>query len=224
MTKAVAQAIGRVLGENKRLRALELTGCGLSIDQTKEIADGLMRAKQLECIRLSGNPRMDYGLNYVLYNLAFSPRITLIDISDVSVTQRTDETAEALYKLLKISASLETLRLNNTVLVHSLSTDFWRALAENSTLRCLEIDTPASPPRFVTNLAVVGRHVAFNRFRKGALAVLSLRNCVASHSALESFISAMSISEKDHEQAFGDPSLATKMSGEQLESRFRCGL
>lgn len=224
VTKAVAQAVGRVLSENKRLRALELTQCGLSIAETKEVADGLMRAKQLERIRLAGNPRMDYGVNYVLYNLAFSPKISLIDISDVVVSQRTDETAEALYKLLKISASLETLRVNNTLLVHNLSNDFWKALAENATLRVLELDTPASPARYLSNLSVIGKYIAFNRFRKGALAVLSLRHCVSSYSYLDNFINSMRISERDHEQAFGDPAVAAKMTGTQLVNHFRCGL
>lgn len=93
LTKGMATAVAKMLSENKKLVELDLSRDNMSMPVAKEIADGLMRAKQLEAIKLSGNPHMDYGVNYILYNLAFSPRITLIDISDTVVNQRQDETA-----------------------------------------------------------------------------------------------------------------------------------
>jgi len=47
-----------------------------------------------------------------LYNLAFSPRISHIDFT--SDPMNSADTAEALYKLVKISGSLETLILKDT--------------------------------------------------------------------------------------------------------------
>lgn len=55
------------------------------MNEIKEIADGLMRAKQIETIKLSGNPQMSFGINNILYNLAFSPKISHIDISNIQV-------------------------------------------------------------------------------------------------------------------------------------------
>lgn len=48
----------------------------------------------------------------ILYNLAFSPKIEIIDFSGDSL--KSAETAEALYKLVKISGSLTALLLKNT--------------------------------------------------------------------------------------------------------------
>ncbi len=141
MTKGMASAIAKMLSENKHLVELDLSRSNLVVASVKDVADGLMRAKTLEVVKLAGNPSMDYGVNYILYNLAFSPRVALIDISDTVVNSRSDETAEALYKLLKITGSLETLALNNTKIMNSLTYDFWRALGENVTLRHLLMDS-----------------------------------------------------------------------------------
>ena len=71
-----------------------------------------MRAKQLQIIKMARNTSMGKGADAILYNLAFSPKITHIDLSDVNLN--TADTAEALYKLIKISGSLETLILKNS--------------------------------------------------------------------------------------------------------------
>ena len=188
LTKGMATAVAKMLSENKKLVELELSRAGLQTAVVKEVADGLMRAKQLEAIKLGGNPHMDYGVNYILYNLAFSPRISFIDISDAVVNQRQDETAEALYKLLKISGSLETLALNRTAIMHSLTADFWRALGENVTLRHLFLD---SSRLGLNSVPTLGKFVALNAYKKGSLSLLSLRNCFPNYSALRSFIDSM---------------------------------
>ena len=210
MTKGIATAVAKMMSENKKMLELDLRRASLSTAVVKEVADGLMRAKQLEVIKLSGNPYMDYGVNYVLYILAFSPRISLIDISDTVVNQRKDETAEALYKLIKISGSLETLALNRTAIMQSLTTDFWRALGENVSLRHLLMDSSRLGLSAISNL---GRFVALNAFKKGSLNLLSLRNCFQNYSSVRSFIDSMSVSEADHEREYGERSEAEKMSG-----------
>ena len=221
MTKGMATAVAKMLSENKKMVELDLRRAGLSTVVVKEVADGLMRAKQLEVIKLAGNPSMDYGVNYILYNLAFSPRISFIDISDTVVNQRQDETAEALYKLLKISGSLETLALNRTAIMHSLTIDFWRALGENVTLRHLFID---STGQGLNAVATLGKFVGLNAFKKGSLSLLSLRNCFRNSSNFGSFVDSMSVSEADHEREYGERSEADKMSGTQIERHFHCGL
>jgi hypothetical protein len=42
-------------------------------NSSKEIADGLMRAKQLEVLKLNNNPSLK--VEQIIYNLAFSPKI-----------------------------------------------------------------------------------------------------------------------------------------------------
>jgi len=55
---------------------------------------------------------MKEAVNTVIYNLAFSPKIRHIDVSNLG--QGNAETAEAIYKLVKISGAIEVLNLKNT--------------------------------------------------------------------------------------------------------------
>lgn len=47
LTQKDAQAIGKVLSDFKNIIEVDVTNTGLDHDKAKEIADGLMRAKQL---------------------------------------------------------------------------------------------------------------------------------------------------------------------------------
>ena len=91
-----------------------------------------MRAKQLQILKVGKNPSIGTGANSILYNLAFSPKISYIDFSDDSLNNY--DTAEALYKLIKISGSLETLILKNSYMNNLLKEEFFVALGENKTL------------------------------------------------------------------------------------------
>ncbi len=73
--------IGKILSDYKNVRELDLTGSYILQQYSKEIADGLMRAKRIESIRLWGVTSIGTGISQILYNLAFSPRIRNIDIS-----------------------------------------------------------------------------------------------------------------------------------------------
>lgn len=48
-------------------------------DCAKEIADGLMRAKNLQILKMADNPDLD--CTQILYNLAFSPKIKHLDFT-----------------------------------------------------------------------------------------------------------------------------------------------
>ena len=97
------KAIGKVLSDFKHIRELDLCDSGLTRPLGKEVADGLIRAKQLEVINLSKNASLE--CSQILYNLAFSPKIRHIDLTD-DTSANTSDTAEALYKLIKISGSI----------------------------------------------------------------------------------------------------------------------
>ena len=124
-----AKAIGKVLADFRQVRELNLTNANLNTTTTKEIADGLMRAKQLEVLILHRNPAMSAKVSTIIYNLAFSPKIRHIDISELGASNA--DTAEALFKLIKISGAIETLNLRNTGVEQHLTQDFWKALGEN---------------------------------------------------------------------------------------------
>ena len=90
-------------------------------------------------MKLAKNTEMKKDLSTIIYNLAFSPKIRHIDISDIK--NSTTEVAEATYKLLKISGAIETLVLNNSGVCPLLTKDFCQALGENKTLKTLLMET-----------------------------------------------------------------------------------
>ena len=71
-----------------------------------------MRAKQLQILKAGQNPGIGKGAEAILYNLAFSPRIEHVDLSNDVLS--TVDAGEALYKLVKISGSLTNLIMKNT--------------------------------------------------------------------------------------------------------------
>lgn len=117
------------MADFRDIRELDISNCQLGLTSTKEIADGLMRAKKLEVLKAGNNPEMRGGANTIIYNLAFSPKIRHIDLSDSKNSNA--DTAEALYKLLKISGAIETLILNNSNVQNFLKEEFYQALGEN---------------------------------------------------------------------------------------------
>ena len=176
---------------------------------SKEIADGLMRAKWIESIRLRGVTSIGTGISQILYNLAFSPWIRNIDISSIAVGTNA-ECCEGVYKLIKISGSLEYLNLNYTGIYDGLAKDFFTALGENKSLKALLID---SNSRFYNQLNEFGKSIAFNQKKNGSLEVLSAVGGIDNGQG-NIFLRGMFISEFEHEQWYGDKQVAQKMKGE----------
>ena len=75
----------------------------------------------------------------ILYNLAFSPKIRHIDMTD-NLSSNNAETAESLYKLIKISGSIQNLLFGGTNIGLTLTSEFYKALGENKTLEHLNLD------------------------------------------------------------------------------------
>lgn len=202
-----AKAIGKVLTDFKQIRELNLTDSGLVLTTVKEIADGLMRAKQLEVLKVGSNTQMGRGVNTLIYNLAFSPKIRYIDLSNISGTDA--ETAEAIYKLIKISGAVQTLILQNSSVVPQLTEDFYKALGENKTLEYINLDTNSSPGD--NNVKLLGKAIAMNARKNGSLKAVSIRDWFVNYTQFDQFLSNMSISDQDHEHWYGDKKEAEKM-------------
>jgi hypothetical protein len=167
-----AKAVGKILADFKCIRELDVSNSGLNLQTTKEIADGLMRAKQLEIFRAGSNPAMGVAVNTVLYNLAFSPKIKMIELSNLTGTNR--DTGEALYKLLKISGAIETLLMQNTGVSFHLTEDFFKALGENKTIVYLNLDEK-TPCTFDYLMA---KAIAMNSYKNGSLEAVSMVNWI----------------------------------------------
>lgn len=134
-----AKAIGKILADFKFVKELDVSNANLDVNSSKEIADGLMRAKQLEIFRANNNPNMGKTLDMIIYNLAFSPKIKVIDLSTTGTVSK--DTGEALFKLLKISGAIESLNIHGTGIVNFLTEEFYKALGENKTLVYLNLSS-----------------------------------------------------------------------------------
>lgn len=145
-----------------------------------------MRAKQLEILNLADNPSMANKVSAVIYNLAFSPKIRHINVSGLQSSN--SDMAEAVMKLIKISGAIEVLNLMHTKVETHLTQDFFMALGENKTLKYLNMNTTQK----ITNtdlIGLLGKAVAMNAKRNGALEALSIAGWFKDRDSLErSFI------------------------------------
>ena len=213
-------SFGKILSENKNVRELDLSNTSYSDKVAKDIADGLMRAKMLEVLKLRNSSYCVNGITSMLYNLAFSPRIKFIDLTNCSIGGNAN-LCEALYKLIKISGSMEHLILNGTNCSSGLTKDFFLALGENKTLQSLHMDTTS---RYSNDFAQkLGTSVAMNAKKKGSLDTLSCKGGF-DNGTLENFINNLYISEQSHEYWYGDHQTARNMEGNDLEKSLHCNI
>ena len=189
-----------------------------------------MRAKQLEILNLKDNPDMAAKVSSVIYNLAFSPKIRHINVSELGSSNA--DMAEAVMKLIKISGAIETLNLRNTNVEAYLTEDFFKALGESKTLKYLNMDTTTSVKNRGT-MQLLGKAIAMNAYRNGALEALSVSKwfsqveikfqAVYDHFR-NYFLAGLYVSERDHEFWYGDKRLAQEMEKDQLVSKMYCNL
>ena len=149
---------------------------------------------------------MGIGAISILYNLAFSPKISVIDFSNVPLANK--ESAEALYKLVKISGSLEKLILKNTNIFNFLAEDFFIALGENKTLSLLNLVNTRGTSATV---GLLGKSCGMNKKKNGNLKYLSIENVLGSYYDLSNFFSSFKISDYSHEMWYGDKKVAKDM-------------
>lgn len=109
--------------------------------------------------------------------------------------------AEALYKIIKISGSIQTLLIGNTEISKFLTKDFYNALGENKTIETLVIDYPDATHlnksrHDGTLLTYLSQACAMNSRKNGCLQTVSFKNSVSNTINLEAFLSGFYISDK----------------------------
>lgn len=180
-----------------------------------------MRAKQLEVLKLKNNPSMASKVSAIIYNLAFSPKIRYIDISEMKSSN--SDMAESVMKLIKISGAIEVLNLKNTKIQDYLTEDFFKALGENKTLKYLNMDAE-SHCRTIATIRLLAKSIAMNAYRNGALQAVSIVNWFDSNAKFVQFVNSLMISDKCHEDWYGDKKIAKEMEKEQLVHHLKCNL
>jgi hypothetical protein len=219
LAHAETKAIAKVLSDFKHIKEVDFSSCSLSAQTAQDIADGLMRAKSLEVLRLSNNPSIGKGLTSIIYNLAFSPKIRVIEMENCTVADA--QIAEAIYKLIKISGAVESLNMEKVDCWQYFTEDFFISLGESKTLKYLNMDSSA---RVNANTARLGKAIAMNARKNGSLEHVSMQNWLNGHQYLNAFCTAMEVSEQDHELWYGDKKTAQAMEKEQLVKSFHCNL
>jgi hypothetical protein len=214
-----SKAIGKILADFKHIRELNMTGAALNTTTVKDVADGLMRAKQLEIVKLGKIPTMGKSVNTVIYNLAFSPKIKFIDLEGMKTTDA--DTAEALFKLLNISGSIETLNLYKSDVVPKLTEDFYKSVGQSKSLKYLNLGVESEK---CSQHATLAKAISMNKRSKGNLEAVILENWMTSYSQWGGFLTSLKISDYDYEMWYGDKNLAKEMKKEQLERHAHFGL
>ena len=182
----------------KKISVLDLSNCNLNDQMCNELADGVMKAKALEKLYISGN-NMSKGLSNILYNLAFQPSIKIIDISDNKSYDK-QETPISLHKFIKMSQTVEKIIANNLKdLNKELKIDFFYALGDNNNLNYLDL----SYNGFISNALNLGSAIAFNAIKNGSLAYLDLSYCNFNFGKFNDLIQGMKISENLHNKWYG---------------------
>lgn len=128
-------------------------------------------------------------------------------------------------KLLKISGSIRTLLCGNTLIAASISQQFCEALGESKTLEHLNIDQvdTAKPNLSSTTYRWIAKGIAMNKYKNGAFSHFSMKYCIPA-GGLQMFLDALYISDKEHEEWYGDAKIASQMTHDQLEKNLHCGL
>eukprot|EP01022_Parablepharisma_sp_SALTPOND_P003502 TRINITY_DN1141_c0_g1_i1.p1 TRINITY_DN1141_c0_g1~~TRINITY_DN1141_c0_g1_i1.p1 ORF type:complete len:1379 (+),score=244.39 TRINITY_DN1141_c0_g1_i1:5896-10032(+) len=219
VTQQIASILNKVLTDFKFIQELDLTDCKLNVQCGKEIADGLMRAKQMEILRLAKNPALSDAVPGIIYNLAFSPKVSLVDISDIKLNSKAADAVESIYKLLTISGSLKVLLMDNIGINNSFQLPFFKALGINKTLTALSMNG-----NNFSNYEYLGKAIALNARRSGSLEYFSVIESVGSYANLRTLLDNLWISEYDNEMWYGDEQEARKMHGEQKVKKFACGI
>ena len=211
----IAAILNKVLTDFKFIQELDLTDCKLNVQCGKEIADGLMRAKQMEILRLSQNPALSDAVPNIIYNLAFSPKVSLVDISDISLLNKAADAVESIYKLLTISGSLKVLLMDRVGINNSFQLPFFKALGINKTLTAISMNG-----NVFSNYEYLGKAIALNAKRSGSLEYFSAVEAMGSYANFRTMIDNFWVSDYDNEMWYGDESEARKMHGEQKNRKF----
>ena len=87
---------------------------------------------------------------------------------------------EALFKLLKISGSIDTILFGDTKIFNSLSEDFCKSIGDSMTIKHLNFDQPVGSKTGSNSVITKNllKGVAMNAYKKGHLSSLSLKRCI----------------------------------------------
>jgi hypothetical protein len=63
----------------------------------------------------------------------------------------------------------------------------------------------------------LAKAIAMNKYKNGQLHTLEMSSCIKDYPMYEKFFGGFRVSEKDHEEWYGDSKVAKEMKNDQLE-------
>lgn len=188
------------------------------------IADGIMRAKKIQFFVFDSSGPNDYEcLENLSYNLAFSRALSVLKLcSNASYPGIVKPTImQNLSKLLSISASIEYINISRLPLAKDSNLDFFKALAQNVSLKYLDISGTNTTEDGVKNLA---HSLAINAENKGSLRHLISNAMGVNKKYVYQFIREIWTSAQKHEEWFGEKTKANQMGGADRKRKYNCNL
>jgi len=86
------KVLAKYLVNLKNVEELVFDNCGLDQEKCKILADSLMRMKYLKIFEIHDVLNLGQGLASMIYNLAFSPNLSKLDISRCSIVNQNEVT------------------------------------------------------------------------------------------------------------------------------------
>lgn len=129
------------LANLKDMEEIQLINCQLNADKCKILAHTLMRMKKLRIFKINDSNPLDKGLETLIYNHSVLTFWCLTSADNLGSSEtKINAIIAALYKILKISASIEILKSSSIAeLNKNLSKDFWIRLGECQNLQVLAL-------------------------------------------------------------------------------------
>jgi len=96
------KVVSNHLASLKEVQEIRLVDSQLNVDRCKILADSLMRMKKLRIFRVSDSNILGLGLSSLVYNLAFSPNMLMLDISRNTLGSNANDIKEIIISMQKL--------------------------------------------------------------------------------------------------------------------------
>lgn len=210
-----------IIVSHPNIKELRIVSSAQHDDVAKGIADGLMRAKKLEYLEFRNNysPK---GITNLLYNLAFAPKLSVLDLSGSSIGDYKDF-VENLQKLISISGSIEYISVANLSIYSHLQLDMFKAIGENTSLKYLDLTNTNSSNQTHT-ISHLAHSISINAKKLGQLEEIYLGGVLSGYNAYQTFVDNLWTSPYFEETWYGDSYKAEKMGGTDRDREYICNL
>ena len=214
-TDGVRGVIVPLLWDHKSLTQLNLVSCDIDSQGSKELADSLLVNKKIHKLNLSKNRMDSTGMKAVIYNLAFSPCIEELTLTqvDLGAASGYPELTDPIAKMFKISSTLKKVNFWKTAGVsQAFGAGAIQALGENRSVT--ELDLSQIGALTSGQIGLLADSLTQNK----TLKTLNLDTCGITGEGIETFYKSLFKQKKKSQEESKD---VVKGSGSKEEAAKR---